>query len=549
MADAKEAARERVTQARDELVALSHRIHANPELGFEEEQACAWLCELLEGPGSRSSGVGDLPTAFAARAGSGPLHVVVCAEYDALPAVGHACGHNVIAAMAAGAGMALARVADDAGLRVTVLGTPAEEGGGGKILLLQRGAFDGAHAAMMVHPSPYEQPEMPIIAVNHLKVAYTGKEAHASAYPFLGVNAADALVVAQTAIGLLRQHLRPSDRVHGIVTKGGDAANIIPAHTTADWMVRAADLEQLEEVRAKVARCFEAGALATGATLELSEDHDPYSEMRHDHELSALYQRNAEALGRTFIGRSDRGAGSTDMGNVSLALPSIHPTIGIDSLPAVNHQPEFTASCATPRPTRPWSTGRWPWPGRRSTPPPTRRSANASWPVRHGPDVRDRPVAPTSLVSGTAVVPHQRGETMKYMILTYASQQDYDGMAGKPTDRPAWSAEDFAAMGEFMESFNKDLADSGELVETRALAAPVLTRRLQLQHGVPVVTDGPYAETQEVLAGYWIVECESFDRATEIAGRLANCPAPAEVAATAVADVRPLADSRTDLEL
>ena len=349
MADAKEVARERVTQARDELVALSHRIHANPELGFEEEQACAWLCELLEGAGFQvERGVGDLPTAFAARAGSGPLHMVVCAEYDALPAVGHACGHNVIAAMAAGAGMALARVADDAGLRVTVLGTPAEEGGGGKILLLKRGAFDGAHAAMMVHPSPYEQPEMPIIAVNHLKVAYTGKEAHASAYPFLGVNAADALVVAQTAIGLLRQHLRPSDRVHGIVTKGGDAANIIPAHTTADWMVRAADLEQLEEVRAKVARCFEAGALATGATLELSEDHDPYSEMRHDHELSALYQRNAEALGRTFIGRSDRGAGSTDMGNVSLALPSIHPTIGIDSLPAVNHQPEFTASCATP---------------------------------------------------------------------------------------------------------------------------------------------------------------------------------------------------------
>ena len=348
-ADVKRAARERVEQARDELVALSHRIHANPELGFEEEQACGWLCELLDGAGLEvERGVGDLPTAFAARAGSGPLHVVVCAEYDALPAVGHACGHNVIAAMAAGAGLALARVADDAGLRVTVLGTPAEEGGGGKILLLQRGAFDGAHAAMMVHPSPYEQPEMPIIAVNHLEVTYTGKEAHASAYPSEGVNAADALVVAQTAIGLLRQHLRPGDRVHGIVTKGGDAANVVPAHTTGAWMVRAATLAQLEDVQAKVTRCFEAGALATGATLELSEDKDPYSEMRHDHELSALYQRNAEALGRTFLDRVDRGAGSTDMGNVSLALPSIHPTIGIDALPAVNHQPEFTAACATP---------------------------------------------------------------------------------------------------------------------------------------------------------------------------------------------------------
>jgi hypothetical protein len=133
------------------------------------------------------------------------------------------------------------------------------------------------------------------------------------------------------------------------------------------------------------------------------------------------------------------------------------------------------------------------------------------------------------------------------MILTYASQQDYDGMAGKPTEEPVWTAEDFAAMGAFMESFNKELADSGELVETRALAAPVLTRRLQLQEGVPVVTDGPYAETQEVLAGYWIVECDSFDRATELAARLARCPAPAEVAARAAADVRPIADSAADL--
>jgi amidohydrolase len=353
VADVKEAARERVEQARDELVALSHRIHANPEVGYEEEQACAWLCELLDTAGLKvERGVGDLPTAFAATAGSGPLHVVVCAEYDALPAVGHACGHNVIAAMAAGAGLALARVADDAGLKVTVLGTPAEEGGGGKILLLERGAFEGAHAAMMVHPSPYEQSEMPIIAVTQFQAAYTGKEAHASAYPSLGINAADALVVAQTAIGLLRQQLRAGDRVHGVVTKGGDAPNVIPAHTTATWMVRAETLDQLEEVRTKVVRCFEAGALATGATLALSDDHKPYSEMRHDHDLSARYQRNAEALGRSFVDRASRGAGSTDMGNVSLALPSIHPTIGIDSLPAVNHQPEFTASCVTPEADR-----------------------------------------------------------------------------------------------------------------------------------------------------------------------------------------------------
>ena len=349
MADPKHAARERVELARDELVALSHRIHAHPEVGYEEERACAWLCELLQGAGLEvERGVGGLPTAFAARAGSGPLHVVVCAEYDALPGVGHACGHNVIAAMAAGAGIGLAAVADEAGLRVTVLGTPAEEGGGGKIVLLRQGAFAGAHAAMMVHPSPYEMVEMPAIAVTQFQVAYTGKEAHASAYPHLGVNAADALVVAQTAIGLLRQHLRPTDRVHGIVTRGGDAPNVVPAHTTGTWMVRAATIEQLAEVRAKVARCFEAGALATGTSVQLAEDHEPYAEMHQDQDLAAVYRRNAEALGRRFAERPDRGAGSTDMGNVSLALPSIHPTIGIDALPAVNHQPEFAAKCVTP---------------------------------------------------------------------------------------------------------------------------------------------------------------------------------------------------------
>jgi metal-dependent amidase/aminoacylase/carboxypeptidase family protein len=201
---------------------------------------------------------------------------------------------------------------------------------------------------MMVHPWPHEVPEMRMIAVNQLRIAYTGKEAHASSYPHLGVNAADALVVAQTAIGLLRQHLRLTDRVHGIVTKGGDAPNVVPAHTTGTWMVRAATIDQLEEVQAKVVRCFEAGALATGAKLEIAQDHEPYAEVRHDHELSALYRRNAEALGRSFAERPDLGAGSTDMGNVSLALPSIHPAIGIDALPAVNHTPEFTAKCVTP---------------------------------------------------------------------------------------------------------------------------------------------------------------------------------------------------------
>jgi hypothetical protein len=162
--------------------------------------------------------------------------------------------------------------------------------------------------------------------------------------------------------------------------------------------------------------------------------------------------------------------------------------------------------------------------------------------------VRDGTAASTYLVAGTEGVPRE-GETVKYMILAYGSQQDYDGMAGKAGDHPAWSGEEFAAMGAFMESLNKDLEESGELVETRGLAAPVHTRRLGSKDGVPVVTDGPYAETQEVLAGYWIVECESFDRATEIAARLGDCPAPEHVAARAYADIRPIAESQSELEL
>jgi amidohydrolase len=348
--DPKTAARERIEQHGERLLDLSHRIHAHPELAMEEERACAWLCETLAEAGfAVEPGVGGLPTAFAARSGPGPLRMVVCAEYDALPAIGHACGHNIIAAMAAGAGIGLAAVADAVGLEVTVLGTPAEESVGGKIILLGRGAFAGAHAAMMVHPHPLDVVELPIIAVDQLNVRYLGKAAHAAGFPELGVNAADAMVVAQTAIGLLRQHLRPTDRVHGIVTKGGDAPNVVPARTEGTWLVRAHDLDELEEVEAKVRRCFEAGALATGAELELSPDHPPYAEMHHDAGLAAAYRRNGEALGRRFLEAREleRVAGSTDMGNVSLALPSIHPSIAIDSLPAVNHQPEFTAHCVT----------------------------------------------------------------------------------------------------------------------------------------------------------------------------------------------------------
>jgi amidohydrolase len=277
--------------------------------------------------------------------------VAFLAEYDCLPGMGHACGHNVIAAMAVGAGLAAARVADDVGLTVSVIGTPAEESGGGKVLLLERGVFDGVHAALMAHPAPVDVIDPPMLAWAHFEVAYAGKAAHASAFPEHGVNALDALTVAQTAIGLLRQHLRPGDRVHGIVTCGGAAPNVVPERTTADYMVRARRLEDLAHVRRRVEQCFEAGALATGATLSMRERSPVYADVRHDEPLARCYQRNAEALGRRFAVPAallERAAGSTDLGNVSHVLPAIHPVIGIDSLPAVNHQPEFAAHCATP---------------------------------------------------------------------------------------------------------------------------------------------------------------------------------------------------------
>jgi amidohydrolase len=350
--DAKTGARERLERDREQLIALSHRIHAHPEVGFEEERAAGWLCDELADAGfAVTRGVGGLPTAFVARAGSGPLHVAFCAEYDALPGIGHACGHNMIAAMAVGAAAAAARVADEVGLTVSVIGTPAEEGGGGKILLLDRGVFAGVHAAMMVHPAPMDVVEQPFLACTQFEVRYTGKEAHASAFPERGVNAADAITIAQTAIGCLRQHIRQTDRIHGIVTHGGDAPNVVPAHTAAHYIVRARTLGELDEIRGKVVRCFEAGALATGSTLAITEDHPPYAEVKPDVDIAACYRRNVESLGRFLPDLGpllERMAGSTDMGNVSLAMPSIHPMIGIESLPAVNHQPEFTAHCATP---------------------------------------------------------------------------------------------------------------------------------------------------------------------------------------------------------
>jgi amidohydrolase len=351
-ATAKRAARRAAEDLQPALVGLSRAIHHEPELCFEEVRAAQRIGDMLDEAGfAVERGPYDLPTAVQARVGSGPLSIIICAEYDALPAVGHACGHNLIAASSLGAGMALAGVADDLGLTVTVLGTPAEEGGGGKVLLAERGAFAGAHAAMMVHPWPEDRLVATCLAVDHIEVRYTGRAAHASASPEQGINAADAMVMAQVGIGLIRQHLRRGDQVHGIVTKGGDAPNVVPEETLARFMVRARTLEDLAVLRPRIERCFEAGALATGCALEIHNLAPTYSHMVSDAPLLAAWRSNAEELGRRYVAderEEARPTISTDMANISLAVPSIHPMIGIEADGAVNHQAEFAAACLGP---------------------------------------------------------------------------------------------------------------------------------------------------------------------------------------------------------
>jgi amidohydrolase len=342
----------RIVRIGDALVELSRRIHAHPELGFEEFRASAWLASALERAGYEVElEVFGMPTAFVARAGTGALHLVLCAEYDALPEIGHACGHNLIAAMALGAASGLREVFSDLDVQLIVLGTPAEELGNGKALLLERGAFQGAHAALMAHPAPVDVLEPPLLAFAQFDVEYRGRERDPFGLDDSSTGAADARTLAQVAIGMLRSSLRPTDRVHGVLTETSQSSAQDFSSAAATYMVRARTLAELLPLRQRVLRCFEAGALALGVELEVREAHEPYGDMRHHHELAETYRRNAWAVGRIFpeLGASlARGTGSTDMGNVSQRIPAIHPAIGIDSLPAANHQPEFAAHCVTP---------------------------------------------------------------------------------------------------------------------------------------------------------------------------------------------------------
>jgi amidohydrolase len=343
LADLKARACAAIDADAERLISLSHRIHANPELAFNEHQAAAWLAAFLtEGKFEVASGIAGLPTAFRAVAGRGEPVVAILAEYDALPGIGHGCGHNIIATAAAGAGAGVRAVIEALQGTVQVIGTPAEEVYGGKVAMIREGAFEGLDAALMMHPGTRDGVVARALACAELRVEYHGREAHAAAQPERGINALEAMIIAYNAINSLRQHIRRTARVHGVITDGGQAPNIVPGHSAASFLVRAEDDDYLEELKVRVANCFEAGARATGARLELQWNINQYAAMNTNPALAQACRRNLATLGREVPeDENPRPLGSTDMGNVSKIVPGIHPTLAIAPQEVNGHSPEF----------------------------------------------------------------------------------------------------------------------------------------------------------------------------------------------------------------
>jgi amidohydrolase len=343
----------RVDELASDLLEVSHAIHARPELAFEETFACKTLTDKLNENGLQPDiGVYTLDTAFdvSLNPGRAGPTVAILAEYDALPGIGHACGHNLIATAALGATLGLQAVAEELPGTVRLIGTPAEEKGGGKELMARAGAFDGVDAALMIHPAGVNLSAMPSICVAEVDVVYHGKSAHASAMPHRGINALDGLLLAYQAISNLRQHIRATERIHGIVKEGGDAPNIVPDRTTGQFYVRAANEDHLAQLKPRVQACFEAGATGSGCEVEVKWANVDYLDLNTNWPLSDQFQMHAEALGREFIPYEEAvkfGAGSTDMGNVSYRLPSIHPMVASAPPNVVIHNPEFAKWAAS----------------------------------------------------------------------------------------------------------------------------------------------------------------------------------------------------------
>ena len=349
--DLKKAASSTIDENTEELKTISEKIWSSPELCYKEHKAHDLLTDFLEKKGfSVERSYTGIETAFRATFGSGRPNVCVICEYDALPEIGHACGHNLIAEAGVAAGLGLKAALESSNApkgRLTVMGTPAEEGGGGKIKLINNGAFEDIDIAMMVHPAPHSAIRLICTSISSLQVTYTGKAAHAAAFPWEGVNALDAAVMAYTSISVLRQQMKPAWRVHGIITNGGAKPNIIPEKTSMEYYIRAPNKSDLALLRNKVDCCFEAAAKSTGCDVEILEDMAPHLDIASNLTLAKKFGDNWGALGASFDDIYELG-GSTDMGNVSYTVPSIHPCYQIGSGSEVNHTREFTAVTNTP---------------------------------------------------------------------------------------------------------------------------------------------------------------------------------------------------------
>ena len=334
-----------------DLISISHEIHAHPELNFEEKFAHERLTQYIADSKIKvDRGAFELETAFdvSVRGGNGPTVAVLC-EYDALPGIGHACGHNIIAAAGLGAGVALSAVAEVCGGNLRLIGTPAEEGGGGKVEMARKGAFKNIDAAMMIHPSDRDLARMNAIAIQQLFVRYQGLAAHAAVSPDKGKNALDAAVLGYMNVAALRQHIKPTERVHGIFTKSGEKPNIVPREAEMDWYVRSDTIESLQPLKARIAKCLEAGALAADCTITFDWQKNTYADLVDNLPLLTSYVENSAQFGRdlTTDFLPGTGGGSTDMGNLSYLVPSIHPMLQVAPHGVSLHSAqfaEFTAS-------------------------------------------------------------------------------------------------------------------------------------------------------------------------------------------------------------
>ena len=335
----------------DELVRVSHEIHDHPEQNYEEVFASELLTRTANGLGVPVElGAFDCATGFSGDVGTGPT-VCIMSEYDALPEIGHGCGHNIIAAAGLGAAIALASLAKETGGRVRYMGTPAEEGGGGKILMARNGALTGVDLAMMVHPADADLATIDAIALQQLLVEYSGQESHAAAAPHLGRNALDAAVLGYMAVATLRQHILPTERVHGIFLKSGDKPNIVPSEASTEWYVRSDNVTSLAALKPRVLASLESGAHACGCSVSHEWIGAAYADMVTNNTMGAMYANNAMRLGRTVSDPRQGGhrvVGSTDMGNVSHLVPSIHPMIASAPSGTSIHTKQFAHFARSP---------------------------------------------------------------------------------------------------------------------------------------------------------------------------------------------------------